>query len=468
MITGNDLIEFGLKPGPKFKQILEEVNSGVSRHEVGKIIIRQLVIQTQEIMERKKNRMPLREENISIPVHYNIEAQSELEEENVEAVKGRVKTIARTPTVTAISVMPDACPTGPTSVPVGTVVAAENAIHPGWHSADVCCSMYASSFGKADPKKLMDHVLQSTHFGPGGRNRDREIALPAHLSDQISEKRGTRQFFDSPKIYHLVKSHFATQGDGNHFAYVGTSEATGETWLITHHGSRGVGAALYKAGMKTANMFRRDMCPELHKNDAWIPFNTSEGKQYWDDLQLVREWTKQSHKAIHELASREMPAGEQIRESHWNEHNFVFREGSTFYHAKGATPIHPPYLPDMDMRGFQIVPLNMAQPILFVRGRRTKKNLGFAPHGAGRNMSRTAHKKLQGERPADEILAEETGRLDIRFWTGKIDISELPSAYKNAFSVQKQMEDFKLAWITDRIMPHGSIMAGMFVRQNRR
>ncbi len=30
--------------------------------------------------------------------------------------------------------------------------------------------------------------------------------------------------------------HFATQGDGNHFAYVGQMKSTGETALVTHHG----------------------------------------------------------------------------------------------------------------------------------------------------------------------------------------------------------------------------------------
>jgi len=40
------------------------------------------------------------------------------------------------------------------------------------------------------------------------------------------------------------------------------------------------------------------------------------------------------------------------------------------------------------------------------------------------------------------------------------DLIELPSAYKNADAVQAQMEEFKLGTIVDKIMPHGSIMAG--------
>ena len=36
--------------------------------------------------------------------------------------------------------------------------------------------------------------------------------------------------------------HFGTQGDGNHFFFVGRIASTGETALVTHHGSRKPGA----------------------------------------------------------------------------------------------------------------------------------------------------------------------------------------------------------------------------------
>jgi RNA-splicing ligase RtcB len=55
---------------------------------------------------------------------------------------------------------------------------------------------------------------------------------------------------------------------------------------------------------------------------------------------------------------------------------------------------------------------------------------------------------------------EETAGLDIRFYSGTPDISELPSAYKNANTVQSQMKEFGLGEVVDRIMPFGCIMAG--------
>ena len=50
--------------------------------------------------------------------------------------------------------------------------------------------------------------------------------------------------------------------------------------------------------------------------------------------------------------------------------------------------------------------------------------------------------------------------LDIRFFSGHVDISELPSAYKNAANVQTQMKKFGLGEVVDEIMPYGCIMAG--------
>jgi tRNA-splicing ligase RtcB len=102
----------------------------------------------------------------------------------------------------------------------------------------------------------------------------------------------------------------------------------------------------------------------------------------------------------------------------------------------------------------------MAQPVLLVKGRTTVNNLGFAPHGAGRNLSRTQHKALKHGMNEIDIFNEETKGLDARFFSKNIDISELPSAYKSAEQVRRQIEEMNLATIVDEIIPYGCIMAG--------
>jgi len=109
----------------------------------------------------------------------------------------------------------------------------------------------------------------------------------------------------------------------------------------------------------------------------------------------------------------------------------------------------------------------MAEPILIVLGKDNPDCLSFAPHGAGRNLSRTALKKrFYAETRSNDPKAIElaidnaTKGLDIRWYCGKPDLSESPIAYKNADQVKAQIEQFDLAEIVAEIQPLGCIMAG--------
>lgn len=395
----------------------------------------------------------------------------EHEETNIQAVFAAMDQLMRTPTLVAGAVMPDACPTGDATIPVGGVVVAENAIHPGFHSADICCSVMATNLGQSHaPKDVLDVAQKVTHFGRGGRKRSAGIfkCLTQDLQDRIrSNPLFTAADFKKAQL------HLGTQGDGNHFLFVGKSENHGGVMLVTHHGSRGFGASLYTMGMEIASRYRETLSPETLRENAWIPADTEDGRQYWNALQIVRDWTKLNHEVIHRMVAEKLGSdvfedGVTTEATFWNEHNFVFRKPSEdgsgrdlYIHGKGATPLDDSYLPDSH-EGLRLVPLNMGQPILVVKGYTSATNLGFAPHGAGRNMSRTKHKQLRRTlgKSDQDIFDEETQGIDARFFFGGIDISELPSAYKNAEQVQQQMEDFGLGTIVDRIQPYGCIMAG--------
>jgi len=383
----------------------------------------------------------------------NIKAENDLEALNVSNVVESMKELMKTPTLVGGAIMPDACPTGPKgTIPVGGVVVAKNAIHPGMHSADICCSLMLTDFGKADPKDVLDNAHAITHFGFGGRARSEQFDMPKELLDEIK----ANPFLNNEKSVHISRSHLGTQGDGNHFLFVGKSRKTGNTMMITHHGSRGFGAMLYKKGMQIAERFRKEISESTLKQNAWIPYDTEEGKIYWEALQIIRKWTKQNHVSIHQATSRGLNVDAQDR--YWNEHNFVFKEDDLFYHAKGATPLDSKFMPDIT--GPRLIPLNMSEPVLIVEGETSQNNLGFAPHGAGRNMSRTQHRKSKEGKTVAEIFAEETEGLDVRFFSNEIDITELPTAYKNAATVREQMDEFGLGSVIDEVLPYGCIMAG--------
>ena len=448
-ITGQILIDLGYAPGPWYPEALAALRETQADQvePLSEAAIHEIVL---PIAPKQFPPMPLKDEGAF--TSYLRPSGSGEDELNVRAVELTMAEVTKTPTVREAYVMPDACPAGPVgTIPVGGVVAAENAIHPGMHSADICCSVMLTDFGDADPKAVLDAVQDITHFGPGGRTRDREFPWPQEFRDAFAKN----DFLKNGKLTQAARSHLGTQGDGNHFAFVGTSRQTGNTCLVTHHGSRGAGANLYSQGMKVAERFRQAISPETLKQNAWIPFDTPEGAAYWEALQTIRAWTKMNHEVLHNAALDRL--GREATDRFWNEHNFVFKDGDLFWHAKGATPVAQHLLPDTD--GRMLVPLNMAQPVLVVRQSAGDKASGWAPHGAGRNFSRTQHRKSVNGTD-EEVFARETAGIDARFFSGNIDVTELPSAYKDAEFVEAEIRAHNLAQITDHIDPYGSIMAG--------
>jgi len=444
-ITGKTLIDLGYEPGRWFGEAISHANA----HQLRGVALRQYL----ESVKPAPQQSLQQQAHLSI----NIEAEGRQEQENVSTVVSSMQKLLRTPTMVEGAIMPDACPTGgPGTIPVGGVAVARNAIHPGMHSADICCSVMLTDFGKVDPKVVLDQAQQITHFGFGGREKDKQF----QMTDTLRKAFLANPMLKEERLVQVAQQHMGTQGDGNHFLFVGRSQKTGNTMMVTHHGSRGVGAILFKKAMKIAERFRKEISKETLRQNAWIPFDTEEGQQYWNALQTIREWTKQNHSVLHDATLRGL--GVDGIDRYWNEHNFVFRDGDLFYHAKGATPLSEKFLPDIT--GPRLIPLNMSEPVLIVEGSTTKTSLGFAPHGAGRNISRSAHKRGKQGQNEQAIFAEETQGLDIRFFSGEIDISELPSAYKNAQSVRAQMQQFGLGEVLDEVQPYGCIMAGDWKR----
>jgi tRNA-splicing ligase RtcB (3'-phosphate/5'-hydroxy nucleic acid ligase) len=448
-ITGKTLIEWGLKPGPWFPRALEAAQAALADglDEAGARGAA-LACAPKPVAE-----MGLRKQG-EVAHFVNAEPESPEELANIELVERHMTELMRVPTIVAGAVMPDACPSGyaPGTIPVGGVIAAKEAIHPGMHSADICCSVALTVFDRdADAKKILDAGMRLSHFGGGGRTYSHDMRPSNGVMEDFEGNRFLRMMTDA------AIRHFGTQGDGNHFFFVGRVKSSGQIALVTHHGSRRPGALLYKAGMDCAENWRRQISPETSAHNAWIPSETEEGAAYWDALQIIRRWTKANHFAIHDAVGEAL--GYKAKDRFWNEHNFVFRKSDgLFYHAKGATPAFPYFA--ADATELTLIPLNMAEPILAVRGKNAESGLGFSPHGAGRNLSRSAYMRANAGMTPEEMIAEQAPGVDVRYFCGIPDISELPNAYKKAASVRRQIERFDLAEIVDEIMPLGNIMAG--------
>lgn len=475
-INGGLLIEWGVRPGRSFKDALARARalaaSGMALDDVREAIV--AAFPAPVVIARVASR----------PFGEAIAAATAEDEANIAMVRQHMTDLMRCPMIEAGSIMPDACPSGyaPGTIPVGGAVASR-AIHPAFHSADICCSMYATVFpvGTATTE-FMDALAASTRFGPGGRAPADQV--PDAITDEIEETR-------NPFLTQLAgraKAQLADQGDGNHFAYLGSLTVTPHLKsmlaanghgalvtalgdheradvLVTHHGSRDLGAQVYKRGIAEAVKHVAVVSPETPQQQAWLDPESEVGAAYWQALQYVARWTRRNHQLVHERTLARL--GIKALTAFGNEHNFVWkRDDGLYHHGKGATPAWK----DADGHPLLgLIPLNMAQPILLTLGRDNNRYGSFSPHGAGRNKSRTALLRelglfgLGGQALIDrsrQLVDEQTAGLDVRFFYDRPDVSESPIAYKHGPQVQAQIAEFGLADVVGAIRPKGCIMAG--------
>ena len=219
-VTGADLIGWGHRPGPTFPDLLARANAAREQG-FGLIRIRQML--ESDLPPPAPEALALHAPG-EVPLHVSIRAEDADEQKNLVDVLATMAEVLKTPTVEAGAVMPDACPAGPLgTIPVGGVVAARNAIHPGMHSADICCSVMITDLGMVDPKAALDAAQAITHFGPGGREQGHRFTVSLDLLDQFR----ANPFLNGTRVLRSAQAHMGTQGDGNHFLFIGRSRATG-------------------------------------------------------------------------------------------------------------------------------------------------------------------------------------------------------------------------------------------------
>ncbi len=466
-MNAKDLIKAGYRPGPKIDDMLDMIADLNARG----IVSRKYLF---KLLKREFGDPPPLFEMREKPAAFGeaIRAETKEEKANLTRVRSKMDTLLRTPVITGGSIMPDACPTGPApaDIPVGGVIAVDNAIIPAAHSADICCSMFATFYEpRTSVKAELDALTTSTRFGPGGRHFDNLVHHPV-LDEAVWENRFLKSLRERAVI------HIADQGDGNHFAFIGEIEITDKVAtqfqeaghdlfqsfrgtlraLVTHHGSRSLGSHLYKRGLDAAIKQTAKRGPRFPRETAWLDANSPEGQDYWEALQYVSRWTRANHEAIHNRFLDRI--GAETVERIGNEHNFVWKRGNTFFHGKGATPA---WKDDEGRPLLGLIPLNMAAPILLVLGNDNENFHSFAPHGAGRNLSRTAlMKQHRGADHRRHLIEHHTKDIDVRWFNGKPDLSETPLAYKDPDTIKAQIQEFDLASIVAEIKPLGSIMAG--------
>ena len=322
-------------------------------------------------------------------------------------------------------------------LPIGGVLALDNAVAPYAVGVDIACRMKLTVYGippgeiHKRRKDLVDALEGGTVFGVGGKQR-RLYDHPVMEADWTIT-RITREKKDT------AHQQLGTSGSGNHFAEWGALfldeddqqlglQAGEYLALLSHSGSRGAGAAVCNVYSGIA----RDRLPSRFADLgrlAWLDMDTDAGQEYWAAMNLMGEYAAANHDVIHRRVAELL--GEKPIAMVENHHNFAWLEehgGQHVYvHRKGATPAGVGVL--------GVIPGSMGDPAYVVRGKGNAESLNSASHGAGRRMSRTQAKNTYNFQAVRNSLA----KRGIEVLSAGAD--EVPGVYKNINQVMAQQTD---------------------------
>jgi tRNA-splicing ligase RtcB len=327
-------------------------------------------------------------------------------------------------------------------LPIGGVLATDNAVIPYAVGVDIACRMRISLYEVSphllgQKKGLFESALwEQTSFGMGAQWQGKQRADHEVLDDPA---------WDATRLLKGLQDNAArqlgTSGTGNHFVEWGAFRLyetllglqPGEYLaLLSHSGSRSV-------GFKVADRYSKlamEKHPDLDKSVrhlAWLSLDSEEGQEYWLSMELAGRFASANHYVIHHRVAEAVGLKEAAMVE--NHHNFAWThtmpDGKTvIVHRKGATPAGAGVL--------GMIPGSMGDAGYVVRGRGLSSSLESASHGAGRLMSRKAAFDSISKSSRDDYLRER----GVTLLGGGLD--ESPQAYKpieKVIAAQQELVD---------------------------
>jgi tRNA-splicing ligase RtcB len=327
-------------------------------------------------------------------------------------------------------------------LPIGGVLATENAVIPYAVGVDIACRMKLTVYDRkantiaGERDRLANILERETRFGMGANfkeKRDHDV-----MDEDWSVSPVTQRLRDK------AWSQLGTSGSGNHFVEFGAYTVDAEQAralglepgeylaLLSHSGSRGTGAQVCDFYSKRA-MARHAHLPKELKHLAWLSLDESDGQEYWAAMNLMGHYAAANHAVIHRAIGRKLGANLVLDIE--NHHNFAWKEThliegaprEVIVHRKGATPAGRGVL--------GIIPGSMASPGFVVRGKGLPESLESASHGAGRVMSRT--KALQSFTWSS--VRKQLAEAGVELLSAGLD--EVPGVYKDIDQVMAAQTD---------------------------
>lgn len=459
MLTGKDLLALGYNTGKALGvalAITREAYGDTSREEV--LALLKQVLDNPASFKDHATLGPLAEA-LTEPVDTTIALQPAAGAYEVYGAEGieagalqQMNIAMRLPVTAAGALMPDAHQGY--GLPIGGVLATNNAVIPYGVGVDIGCRMCMTLFDL--PATLLE---------------DQQASLKKILTDQTRFGRATFQkpkdhaIFSRPEFQDIAVvrelkdrafQQIGSSGGGNHFVEFGIVEiisAVNEfnlapglyVALLSHSGSRGLGANIARHYTNLA--MATTQLPAEAKHLAWLDLNTEAGQEYWLAMTLAGDYASACHHQIHDRVAASL--GETPVAIIENHHNFAWKETDAqgrevVVHRKGATPAGKGVL--------GIIPGSMASPGFIVRGKGLAASINSASHGAGRLMSRTKAKQTILPGQVNKVLKQAGVSL---IGSG---LDEAPMAYKDIHQVMAYQKD--LVEVLGSFMPKIVRMCG--------
>jgi len=457
MITGTDLKQWGMPEGPLYKTALKIFNHpscdwGKARLEP---LVKEMLADPEKfkghglVAPIVKEMLEARKVNAKTAVLLNanhcpltIYGQEMIE---MEALS-QIYMAAKLPVSVRAALMPDAH--AGYGLPIGGVLAVDNAVIPYAVGVDIGCRMQMTIFDVPGKKvsgmrdKLENILKANTVFGAG-----KEIDIKVEHKVLDDERFRTLPCVKKANLHHIAVKQIGTSGGGNHFVEFGVLDMPelGEMKLavLSHSGSRGMGN---KIGLMYSDIaIQKTNLQNDAKKLAWLYLDDADGIEYWEAMNLAGEYAQACHAVIHARIIKAL--GADVLKTIQNHHNFAWKEvvdgKYVVVHWKGATPAGKGVI--------GLIPGSMTTPTYVVEGKGEVNSMNSSSHGAGRMMSRTKAKESFTASDMNDNLKN----ADVRLCGGGID--ECSMAYKDIDAVMAAQAD--LVAIKGKFVPAVVCMA---------
>jgi tRNA-splicing ligase RtcB (3'-phosphate/5'-hydroxy nucleic acid ligase) len=327
---------------------------------------------------------------------------------------------------------------------VGSVIPTLGAIVPAAVGVDIGCGMiavrtqYDVSELPSERRPLREAIERAVPLSAGARNQHITRDHTRERLEQLTRAAERAEF--APASYTGAwEQQLGTLGSGNHFIEV-TADELGRVWLFLHSGSRGVGNKIAQQHIKVA----RDLCERWwialpHRDLAYLAQGTDE---FWAYIRQMR-WA-QSYALLNreemmdrvEACFAEWVGAGSVADVERQEeinchHNYTEQERhfgkDVWLSRKGAI--------NAETGRPGLIPGSMGTASYVVSGLGNPLALNSAPHGAGREYSRT---KALAAFTHEQLRAAMAG---IEFRDTEAFLDEIPAAYKDIDQVMADAAD---------------------------